>query len=121
MAAVRITYDKLVRDKVPAAIEADGHTCSVAVLLPDEFFVALKQKLVEEAREALASSTHEELLLELADLMEVIRSLATLSGASSEALEEMRLRRRDERGGFEQRIHLRYVDRDDPRASDRTS
>jgi predicted house-cleaning noncanonical NTP pyrophosphatase (MazG superfamily) len=111
VAALRITYDKLVRDKIPQAIEADGHTCRIEVLPPSEYVVELKRKLVEEAQEALGASTHDELLLELADLMEVIRSLSTATGVSPEALEAIRLRRHEERGGFEQRLLLRYVDR----------
>jgi predicted house-cleaning noncanonical NTP pyrophosphatase (MazG superfamily) len=117
VAAVRITYDKLVRDNVPSAIEADGHTCCVEVLAPRDYISELKRKLVEEAREALESSTHDELLLELADLSEVIESLSIAIGIAPDAVEAMRRRRREDRGGFGRRLLLRYVDRVGPPAS----
>ncbi len=114
---MRITYDKLVRDNVPSAIEADGHSCCVEVLAANDYISALKRKLVEEAREALESSTQDELLLELADLSEVILSLSSASGIAPEAVEATRRRRREDRGGFGRRLLLRYVDLVGPRAS----
>jgi predicted house-cleaning noncanonical NTP pyrophosphatase (MazG superfamily) len=113
LAAMRIPYDKLVRDKVPDAIRADGHTCHVEVLGPEEYVTQLKRKLVEEAREALEASSHDDLVLELADLMEVVRSLCAATGVTLEAVEAMRLQRQAERGGFDQRLLLRFVDRAD--------
>ncbi len=114
---MRVRYDKLVRDGVPQAIEADGHTYRIEVLALEAYIVELKRKLVEEAREALEASTQDDLLLELADLMEVIVSLLNASGVSPGDLEAMRLQRREKRGGFEQRLLLRYVDRAEPPAS----
>jgi len=114
---MRIAYNKLVREKVPQAIEADGHTCRIEVLAPNDYAIELKRKLVEEAQEALESSTQDDLVLELADLMEVIISLSAASGVQSEAIEAMRLQRREHRGGFERRLLLRYVDRAEPQTS----
>jgi len=111
---MRIEYDKLVRDGVPGAIEADGHSCRIEVLSREAYIIELKRKLVEEAREALESSTEDDLLLELADLTEVIVSLLNASGVSHEDLEALRLQCRAKRGGFEQRLLLRYVDRAEP-------
>ena len=108
---MRIHYDKLVRDAVPEAIRADGHDCLVEVLAPDAYVAALKRKLVEEAHEALAASERDDLLFELADLLEVIVSLADASNISRETLEATRLRRHEQRGGFERRLFLRFVDR----------
>jgi predicted house-cleaning noncanonical NTP pyrophosphatase (MazG superfamily) len=108
---MRIDYNKLVRDKVPQAIEADGHTYSIASLSPNDFVFELKRKLVEEAQEALDASSHDDLLVELADLLEVIKTLLEASGISFEMLEANRQKRRKQKGGFEQRLLLRYVDR----------
>ena len=114
---MRITYNNLVRDNVPHAIDADGHTCETEVLSQANYITELLRKLVEEAKEAQEAPTRDDLLLELADLMEVIISLSTASEISFEGLEAMRLRRRERRGGFDQRLLLRYVDRVEPSAS----
>jgi predicted house-cleaning noncanonical NTP pyrophosphatase (MazG superfamily) len=110
VAALRTVYNKLVRDKVPSAIEADGHSYEIDVLSPDDYILELKRKLVEEAQEALASSTRDQLVVELADLLEVMMSLATSSAVSMADLDVVRTRRRAERGGFEHRLLLRHVD-----------
>jgi predicted house-cleaning noncanonical NTP pyrophosphatase (MazG superfamily) len=112
--AMRIPYNKLVRDRVPRAIEAGGHSCRIEVLERNDYVIELKRKLVEEAQEALESSTQDDLVQELADLTEVIISLSAASGVPFEAIETMRLQRRDQRGGFERRLLLSYVDRAEP-------
>lgn len=44
-------YDKLVRDRIPEIIAADGPTCDVEVFDVDAYLCALLDKLVEEAAE----------------------------------------------------------------------
>lgn len=102
------TYNKLVRDKIPEIIEADGGTPHVHVLADDETYLqALVTKLTqEEISEFLASRSPEE----LADMNEVLRALATAVGSSPEAVEAIRQKKFEERGGFEQRIFLESVD-----------
>ena len=39
-----IVYNKLVRDKIPAIIEADGKECETEVLDDDAFLVMLDKK-----------------------------------------------------------------------------
>jgi hypothetical protein len=46
----------------------------------------------------------------LADVLEVLRALAAALGMSWEDVEAEAARKRDERGGFDQRIFLEYVD-----------
>jgi predicted house-cleaning noncanonical NTP pyrophosphatase (MazG superfamily) len=81
---------------------------------PNDYLIELKRKLVEEAQEALESSTQDDLVQELADLTEVIISLSSASGVPSGAIEAIRLQRRHQRGGFERRLLLNYVDRAEP-------
>jgi hypothetical protein len=47
---------------------------------------------------------------ELADVLEVLRALAAAHGVSWEDVVAEAARKRDERGGFDQRIFLEYVD-----------
>ena len=41
---MRITYNKLVRDKIPNIIEKSGKTCKICVLDEESYKEALKQK-----------------------------------------------------------------------------
>ncbi len=45
------TYNKLVRDKIPAIIEADGKQCEVVIALKEEMGELLEKKLMEEVNE----------------------------------------------------------------------
>ena len=44
-------YNKLVRDKIPEIIEADGKTCKTRILSNEEYIAALEVKLNEEVAE----------------------------------------------------------------------
>lgn len=62
------TYHKLVRDRIPEIIEADGKTCVCETLSDENYISLLDQKLNEELAEYQESKSLEE----LADLLEVI-------------------------------------------------
>lgn len=49
---MRLTYGKLVRDKIPGIIGADGGQPATRTLGEQEYRAALLAKLVEDAREA---------------------------------------------------------------------
>ena len=46
-----ITYNKLVRDKIPQIIEASGKTCETEVLSDERYLEMLDKKLNEELAE----------------------------------------------------------------------
>ena len=100
-----ITYNKLVRDKIPEIIESDGKTCKTELLSDEEYIKMIDAKLDEE----LAEYHKDQHLEELADLMEVIYAAALARGYSLEDLEMVREKKVQERGGFEKRILLREV------------
>jgi predicted house-cleaning noncanonical NTP pyrophosphatase (MazG superfamily) len=64
---------------------------------------------MEEAEEAHAAPDRL-LRSELADVLEVLRALAAAQGMSWADVEAEAARKWDERGGFDQRIFLEYVD-----------
>ena len=64
-------YHKLVRDRIPEIIEADGNICTWETLSHEEYLSLLDEKLNEE----LAEYQERKSLEELADLLEVIRSV----------------------------------------------
>ena len=109
---MRLDYHKLVRDWIPRIIEAGGGQPVTRVLDQAGYLAALRAKLTEEAEEAQAASDGQ-LRSELADVLEVLRALAAAHGVSWEDVVAEAARKRDERGGFDQRTFLECVDRAD--------
>ena len=107
--AMRLDYYKLVRDQIPRIIEADGGRPITHVLDQASYQEALRHKLIEEAEEAQAAPDRH-LRSELADVLEVLQALAAAHGMSWEDVVAEAARKRDERGGFDQRMFLEYVD-----------
>jgi predicted house-cleaning noncanonical NTP pyrophosphatase (MazG superfamily) len=105
----RKTYNKLVRDRIPEIIAADGRQCRTEIMSDDEYRQALLVKLVEEAQE-VASADRDELVKEIADLYEVIDALLIAFDLDREAVLAMQRNRHDERGGFEKRIKLLWTE-----------
>lgn len=103
-------FEKLVRDRIPEIIQASGRTCEITVLEGDAFDKALRAKLAEESREVEAATTQAELLLELADVLEVLEALTALHQIEWEAVRAKQAERRLERGGFERRIWLQATE-----------
>ena len=97
-----IHHDKLVRDKIPAIIEAAGKTPVTDKIEPEDMQAALDRKLREEVGEYLESHSVEE----MADVLEVLHGIAFHHGISWNQVEEERLRKKEERGGFEAGIRL---------------
>lgn len=106
--AVKI-YNKLVRDKIPEIIEADGKTCKTEILSDEEYLKMLDAKLDEE----LAEYHKDQNIEELADLMEVIYAAAKARGYSVDELEKVRVKKAEERGGFGEKVFLREVESED--------
>ena len=102
---MRQEHNKLVRDGIPEIIRQAGKQCEVVLMSEVEFSQALRQKLLEEAQEAVAASS-ENLVSELADLQEVIDAILKVYGIEREALVKEQRRKRTERGGFDQRLRL---------------
>lgn len=98
-------YDKLVRDKIPAIIEADGKICEVEIAPKDNRTKLLEAKLMEEVNEYLEDKNLEE----LADVMEVLFGLVHNLGYSEEDLIKKREEKLEERGGFKEGIVLKNV------------
>ena len=101
-------YNKLVRDKIPEIIEGKNETPVTRILKDDEYKLELEKKLYEEYKEVIESSG-EDRLFELADMVEVIKSLALLSGKTLEDIIELANGKRNKRGGFEKKIFLEKV------------
>lgn len=103
-------YNKLVRDKIPDIIEKSGKSYEIQHLPNRAYAKELERKLSEETQEYLDAESTEENVEELADILELVRALATQHGASIEEVEAVRSRKAEERGAFEERIYLVEVE-----------
>jgi predicted house-cleaning noncanonical NTP pyrophosphatase (MazG superfamily) len=96
-----VEYNKLVRDRIPAIIEARGERVEAVRLGGDALTSALRQKLVEEALEALDAKSGDDLVGELADVEEIISGLRHALKLSKTQIEAERLDKHKRRGGFQ--------------------
>ena len=102
------TYHKLVHDRIPEIIEADGKTCVCETLTDENYIHLLDQKLNEELAEYQESKSLEE----LAALLEVLQAVVKARGWTLEELEQVRADKAAKRGGFEKKIFLKEVQED---------
>ena len=97
-----IFLPKLVRDKVIEKKVSEGEKPAYHIASDEEYWKMLKLKLREEAAEFAAMEKQEE----LADLLEVIHTIAEFKKIPFEEIEEIRLEKKKEKGGFEKKIVL---------------
>lgn len=97
------TFNKLVRDKIPAIIKEKGKTCKFHVADSKEYRQKLKEKLLEESQEFFENPCVEE----LADLQEVMEALQVEYEWTS--LRAQREYKKVIRGSFEKKIILEEV------------
>jgi predicted house-cleaning noncanonical NTP pyrophosphatase (MazG superfamily) len=106
---MRVTYNKLIRDRIPEVIQADGRRAVTRVLDSHDYQSALLAKLVEEANEAQVASA-DDLAGELADIFEVLQALVAGLAMTWEELRALAAAKRRQRGGFTQRLFLEYIE-----------
>lgn len=106
-----ITYNKLIRDRIPEIIRLDGGTSKVRTLDEGAFKAALRDKVIEEAKELAGAKTREEVLNELADVLQLVESVAQVEGLTMIEVEAEKQQKKVERGGFEQRLFLEHVEK----------
>lgn len=92
---------KLVRDKIPQIIIADGRTPIVRTLSDEEYISELDRKLNEEVAEYQADKSLEE----MADILEVLLAICEARGHSVDELIEVRDKKREKRGGFRDKVY----------------
>jgi predicted house-cleaning noncanonical NTP pyrophosphatase (MazG superfamily) len=110
---MRFRVQKLIRDQLPAIMRAQGLAVFDRRLGDAEFIAALKDKLVEEALEVHEAASADELVDELADVVEVVHALASANGVSLDDVETRRQAKRAERGGFDARVYNAAVEAGD--------
>lgn len=95
-------YNKLVRDLIPSIIKSRGTEPITHIANDEEFWLALKKKVLEEFDEF----SKDESIEEYADLMEVLIAVAKFKGFSDEDIRNARELKNRERGAFDKRVIL---------------
>jgi len=103
-------YNKLVRDKIPEIIKSSGKEYRTKQLNKGEYIKELRTKLHEEINEYIEADADAQSLEELADVLEIIHSLAVVHDSNFETVEEIRKKKYLKRGGFQEKIFLIDVD-----------
>ena len=98
-------HQKLIRDKIPEKIKSTGDEYKTRILGKVEFEKELKKKLVEESKE-LFKTSKEELLNELADVLELTKSISSLYKIPFSRVEKFQEEKRKTRGGFKKKLFL---------------
>lgn len=102
--------DKLIRDLVPGIMRPRGVSVFERSMKEDEYIQRLKYKLLEEAQEVIDAKTPDEVSEELADLLEVIYALGKVYNLSMEQIETKRLVKKQQNGGFDNRIYSSHIE-----------
>ena len=99
-------FNKLVRDNIPSIIENNGEIAITRILNDEEFKNELYKKLLEEVNEVLSSQNKEEILEELADVLEILKSIAELNNKTIDDVIDIANQKRLKKGGFTKKIFL---------------
>ncbi|MCA9385873.1 nucleoside triphosphate pyrophosphohydrolase [Candidatus Dojkabacteria bacterium] len=101
------TYNKLVRDKIPEIINKQGEIAKIEILSDEQYLAELYKKLQEEITEFKGDPCEEE----LADIFEVLDALKAYYRFSGGSIEKIKSQKRKERGGFDDRIFLKTIEK----------
>ena len=106
-------YNKLVRDKIPDVCYANNEKAIYHILSDDEYRIELIKKMGEELLEVRLANTKGEMTLELADILEIVFALNKYLGNTEQELFDVRSKKLISNGGFDKRIFLEKVIKED--------
>jgi predicted house-cleaning noncanonical NTP pyrophosphatase (MazG superfamily) len=103
-----VKHNKLVRDKLPEILKEKGIVFRINSdeMSDGHFMFKLIEKFTEEYNEVMTSLSKGSRIEELTDLVEVIYAMVEFGGYTIEEFEALRLKKKEERGGFSKRILL---------------
>ena len=105
----RVYYNKLVRDNIPAKIEAKRKECDVKKITDvQELQQELFKKIQEEAASLSMSRTKEDFLEEYSDLLVVLETLIKQLEIPREELIAARKENLISKGGYKHGYYLRW-------------
>jgi predicted house-cleaning noncanonical NTP pyrophosphatase (MazG superfamily) len=95
---------KLVRDKIPEIMLADGKPGRFKTAKGEEYRALLRRKLKEEVKEFLKARGSEQKLEEMADILTVLDFIRRDIGRSEEDLGAIFEAKLEKKGGFERKV-----------------
>jgi predicted house-cleaning noncanonical NTP pyrophosphatase (MazG superfamily) len=102
----RIYYNKLVWDNVPDLIREKGKDCEVRTLSDDEFEVELLKKVEEEASALPETTSRQELIDEVADVVTCVEYIKSIKHITELELADALERHARRKGRFEKKTYL---------------
>lgn len=109
---LRFKFEKLVRDKIPDIMRKKNVNIFDYIMDQEEYMSELKRKLLEEVEEVMDANSKVDLTEELADVLEVVHSLASAMDITLDQIEEARILKKEKNGGFANKIYSKYVEID---------
>ena len=106
----RFRVGALVRNNRLPMMQAEGVHVDYDVLNNQEYALALKDKLLEEAQELSEAADIDSLKKELVDVLEVIEHLVAVHGFDKAELEAMKAQKQAKIGAFDQKIRINFVE-----------
>ena len=103
-------FNKLIRSKLPERMGLEGVNIVGRHLNDEEFKQELKNKLLEEAIEVKDAYSRDNLLKELADIMEVIESIISVHSITKEEVEKERIVKSEVNGHFLPANFVDYIE-----------
>lgn len=103
-------FNKLIRSKLPERMNLEGVNIIGRHLNDEEFILELKNKLVEEAIEVRDTDSKDDLIKELADIMEVIESIISVHSITKEEVEKERIVKSEVNGHFLPANFVDYIE-----------
>lgn len=102
--------NKLVRDKIIEIMESKGSKLYAYKLHDQDFLKQLKLKLIEEASEVNRAQTEQEILEELADVLEIVYTLAKAYNFTEKNLQTIQEQKRNEKGGYQEQMFVTFAE-----------
>jgi predicted house-cleaning noncanonical NTP pyrophosphatase (MazG superfamily) len=102
----KVYYNKLIRDNIPQKIRANGGEFEVREMDEKEYERELLRKVEEEASGLINSSSREDIITELSDVLDVVDEIKRLKKISEVEIQDAREKAYTKKGGFEKKLFL---------------
>jgi len=106
----RFKTNILVRDKMIKNMERDGIRVDYKRLNKTDYILALRKKIIEEANEVAEEEDNSKLIYELADILEVVQSLASALCIKSSEIDKAQKEKREKSGSFKIGYFTNFVE-----------
>ena len=102
---MKIPYNKLVRDRIPEILDAEGKEYSIVKCEEEDILSYAKKKLLEEAMEFVENPCAEE----AADIIEILKFMCSRIGVYEIQVEAAAISKYARKGGFQENYILEWV------------